>query len=182
MAPITEDYYAILEVSHTADSETIKKSFRRLARLLHPDKNPDKANATASFQLLRRAVKVRLRARKKAEKREAEAAETERKRAAEQSKHRQEQETARQERLRSLHSIREGYEFEVLEASRVVQQLKDELPKEENELKTLETAMQEVDDMIAARKEQEARMEQEQKRCEEPWRAPWEESREEWQK
>jgi len=54
MAPveITDDYYAILEISHTADCEDIKKSFRRLARLLHPDKNPGKQSATASFQLV----------------------------------------------------------------------------------------------------------------------------------
>lgn len=54
MAPaeITEDYYAILEVSHTASSDTIRRSYRRLAVLLHPDKNPNTPNATASFQLV----------------------------------------------------------------------------------------------------------------------------------
>lgn len=134
---------------------------------------------------------------------EAAKAEAERKRAAEERMNRQVEETARQERLRFLQSRRKGYEIDIMEASRVVQQKKDELLKEENELKTLETAMQEVDDMIAAhrnpeekeeaeaqaaelreqvRKEQEARTEQEQERCEEPWRAPWEESREERQK
>lgn len=53
MAPvnITEDYYAILEVPHTATLEVITRSYRRLARTLHPDKNlNDELGATASFQ------------------------------------------------------------------------------------------------------------------------------------
>ncbi|GCE26044.1 hypothetical protein KDA_15280 [Dictyobacter alpinus] len=33
------DYYAILEVSSTASSDDIKRSYRRLARLHHPDLN-----------------------------------------------------------------------------------------------------------------------------------------------
>ena len=54
MAPgeITDDYYALLEVPQTATFEIIKKSYRRLALALHPDKNPNKPNATASFQLV----------------------------------------------------------------------------------------------------------------------------------
>ena len=53
MAPveITEDYYAILDVTHTATLEVIKRSYRQLAIALHPDKNPNKPDATASFQL-----------------------------------------------------------------------------------------------------------------------------------
>ena len=35
------DYYAILEVSSSATSTEIKKSYRRLARLHHPDLNQD---------------------------------------------------------------------------------------------------------------------------------------------
>jgi len=54
MAPveITDDYYAILEVSQTANDIEMKKSYHRLAILLHPDKNQNKPNATASFQLV----------------------------------------------------------------------------------------------------------------------------------
>jgi preprotein translocase subunit Sec63 len=54
MAPveITDDYYAILEVSQIANAIDIKKSYHRLAILLHPDKNQNKPNATASFQLV----------------------------------------------------------------------------------------------------------------------------------
>jgi DnaJ-class molecular chaperone len=54
MAPveITDDYYAILEVHHMAGANDIKKSYRRLAILRHPDKNQNKPDATASFQLV----------------------------------------------------------------------------------------------------------------------------------
>jgi curved DNA-binding protein CbpA len=54
MAPvaITDDYYAVLEVPHTANSDVVTKSYRRLARALHPDKNLNNCNATAAFQLV----------------------------------------------------------------------------------------------------------------------------------
>jgi DnaJ-class molecular chaperone len=54
MAPIevTDDYYAILELHQTANVNDIKKSYRRLAVLWHPDKNQNKADATARFQLV----------------------------------------------------------------------------------------------------------------------------------
>lgn len=35
------DYYAVLGVGRDAPQEEIKKAFRRLARELHPDVNPD---------------------------------------------------------------------------------------------------------------------------------------------
>jgi len=51
MAPsvITEDYYMILEVDQTAGVELITKSYRQLARKLHPDRNPNR-DATGAFQ------------------------------------------------------------------------------------------------------------------------------------
>ena len=54
MAPskITEDYYAILEVSNTATSAEITKSYKSLAFRWHPDRNKDAVEqATARFQL-----------------------------------------------------------------------------------------------------------------------------------
>ena len=50
MAPKMEDYYDVLEVQHTATLEEISASYRKLALALHPDKNPNKPDATASFQ------------------------------------------------------------------------------------------------------------------------------------
>lgn len=52
MAPaqVTADYYAILEVDQTADDAAIRSSYRRLAKLQHPDKNPNDTEATARFQ------------------------------------------------------------------------------------------------------------------------------------
>ncbi|KAH8600702.1 hypothetical protein B0O99DRAFT_589597 [Bisporella sp. PMI_857] len=59
MAPIktTEDYYFILEVAQTDTTATIRKSYRRLALLRHPDRNPGK-NSTAAFQLLDEAYRI----------------------------------------------------------------------------------------------------------------------------
>ncbi|KAH9224261.1 DnaJ domain-containing protein [Leptodontidium sp. 2 PMI_412] len=56
MAPVrvTDDYYAILAVEQIATTEAITKSYRRLAFVLHPDRNP-RSDATAAFQLLGRA-------------------------------------------------------------------------------------------------------------------------------
>ncbi|KAK1810769.1 hypothetical protein LTR12_014853 [Friedmanniomyces endolithicus] len=53
MAPslITEDYYMALEVTQTATSELITKSYRRLALKVHLDRNA-KDGSTQAFQLL----------------------------------------------------------------------------------------------------------------------------------
>ena len=40
---MSQDLYAILDVPRDADADTIKKAYRRLARQLHPDVNPDPA-------------------------------------------------------------------------------------------------------------------------------------------
>ncbi len=34
------DFYELLEVERTADDKVIKSSYRRLAMIHHPDKNP----------------------------------------------------------------------------------------------------------------------------------------------
>jgi DnaJ-class molecular chaperone len=44
------DYYAILEVAQEASTDVIKRAYRRLVLLHHPDKNPDNPNACAEFR------------------------------------------------------------------------------------------------------------------------------------
>jgi len=53
MAPpiTTEDYYRVLEVSQTATTELIRKSYLRLALKHHPDRNGSKEG----FQLVCRS-------------------------------------------------------------------------------------------------------------------------------
>jgi len=50
-ALFTEDYYLVLEVDRSTDTAAIVKSYKKLARLLHPDRNNDQ-NATEAFQLV----------------------------------------------------------------------------------------------------------------------------------
>ena len=54
MAPAepNDDYYAVLEISNIATIEIVTKSYRRLAKLRHPDKNPSD-DSTAVFQLVK---------------------------------------------------------------------------------------------------------------------------------
>lgn len=52
------DYYKVLGVSKDASSDEIKKAYRKLARKLHPDINPNDKEAHAKFQQLNEANEV----------------------------------------------------------------------------------------------------------------------------
>ena len=52
------DYYEALGVARDANSDDIKKAFRRLARELHPDANPDSPEAEARFKEVALAYEV----------------------------------------------------------------------------------------------------------------------------
>ncbi|KAF2685228.1 DnaJ-domain-containing protein [Lentithecium fluviatile CBS 122367] len=60
MAPvdISDDYYAILNVPQTASASNITRSYRRLAKVEHPDKNFGTPQATAAFQLIQSAYET----------------------------------------------------------------------------------------------------------------------------
>src|SRR3954468_14028083 len=51
------DLYALLGVPHDADADTIKKAYRKLARQLHPDVNPD-PETQERFKEVSRAYEV----------------------------------------------------------------------------------------------------------------------------
>jgi curved DNA-binding protein len=52
------DYYKILEVDKKATDADIKKSYRKLARKLHPDLNPNDKDAHKKFQAINEANEV----------------------------------------------------------------------------------------------------------------------------
>lgn len=52
------DYYKILGIDKKATAEEIKKAYRKLARKLHPDLNPNEKSANEKFQQLNEANEV----------------------------------------------------------------------------------------------------------------------------
>ena len=55
---LNKDFYAILGVRSDADSATIKKTYRKLARKMHPDQNGGDASAEAKFKEVGEAYSV----------------------------------------------------------------------------------------------------------------------------
>jgi molecular chaperone DnaJ len=64
---VEKDYYAALGVAKDADAAAIKKAYRKLARDLHPDKNPGNAEAEARFKEVSEAYDVLSDAKKRQE-------------------------------------------------------------------------------------------------------------------
>lgn len=56
--PTERDYYEILSVEKTADGETIKRAYRRMAMRFHPDRNPGDQEAEIKFKEAAEAYEV----------------------------------------------------------------------------------------------------------------------------
>ena len=52
------DYYEVLGIDKGADSETIKKAYRKLAVKYHPDRNPGNKEAEEKFKEATEAYEV----------------------------------------------------------------------------------------------------------------------------
>nr|NLD39913.1 DnaJ domain-containing protein [Actinomycetales bacterium] len=55
---LEKDFYKVLGVGKDADADTIKKTYRKLARTWHPDKNPGDSAAEAKFKEIGEAYAV----------------------------------------------------------------------------------------------------------------------------
>ncbi len=55
---MAEDLYAVLGVSKSSDAEQIKKAYRKLAKDLHPDRNPGNKQAETRFKAVNHAYEV----------------------------------------------------------------------------------------------------------------------------
>ena len=52
------DYYEVLKLDRDADSEEIKRSYRKKAKKYHPDLNPDDEEAEVKFKEVNEAYEI----------------------------------------------------------------------------------------------------------------------------
>ena len=55
---MSDNLYEILELPETSSIDEIKKSYRRLSMLYHPDKNKNNPDSTAKFQKISEAYET----------------------------------------------------------------------------------------------------------------------------
>ena len=55
---IKRDYYEVLGVTRDCSPEELKRTFRKLAMELHPDRNPDNAEAETRFKEAAEAYQI----------------------------------------------------------------------------------------------------------------------------
>ena len=55
---MAQDYYRVLGIGRNADSRTIQKAFHKLAKQLHPDRNPHDLQAEERFKLVSQAYET----------------------------------------------------------------------------------------------------------------------------
>lgn len=56
--PLLKDYYRILNISPAASAEEIRKAFRKLALVYHPDKNPNPGSTLERYAEIQEAYQV----------------------------------------------------------------------------------------------------------------------------